>query len=91
MFTAQFFVMLVTCTALTIGITEALKQKLQVAGRIAIFFSLVVSAVVCFVHCNTGGFEWYPYISLTAATFLQANGIYLFSREMVAKMGKQRR
>lgn len=89
MFSAQFFVLLVTCTALTIGITEAVKAKLGVRGGIVVFLSLAVSAIVCLIHCNTGGFEWFPYISLTAVTFLQANGIYLFTEEMTERISRR--
>lgn len=63
-----------------IGVTQIVKNALKVEGVVAIFISLLVSAVatVVFLISGGGGFSVLKFIGYTVSVFVVANGWYKF-------------
>lgn len=92
MFTPAFLTLVAVCTAMTVAITQTVKNALGLKKKrnkvASIIISLVVSAVVSLAQGEIGpeGFQVQRYLLLTLITFLQANGVYLFTKQMIDRV-----
>ena len=86
MFSPDFLVLVATCVALTVGATQALKKVLGWTGAGAVFLSVVISGAVALGQLlSAGSWTVVSFVALWAASFLEANGLYLFGEQLAEK------